>query len=86
VQDITERKQAETEIFNKNKELLAQQGELHTTLDNLQTTQNELIECDIFCTGSNAKMLSSELSTYWYPPQRDHLWQNIPLHSFARNK
>jgi hypothetical protein len=21
-----------------------------------------------------------------YPPQRDHLWQNIPLHSFARNK
>jgi len=46
VQDITERKQAETEIFNKNKELLAQQGELHTTLDNLQTTQNELIESE----------------------------------------
>jgi hypothetical protein len=26
------------------------------------------------------------LSFCVYPPQRDHLWQNIPLHSFARNK
>ncbi|MEZ5672605.1 MAG: PAS domain S-box protein [Thiotrichaceae bacterium] len=46
VQDITERKRTETEIFNKNRELLVQQEELRTTLENLKATQEELIESE----------------------------------------
>jgi hypothetical protein len=48
---------------------------------NLQGSSKSIM--DYLNIGSNG---FAQIGDQKYPPQRDHLWQNIPLHSFARNK